>query len=100
MQVRVQMKQKKLDVLKSKLNFGPDIETLPVWNWTEIERLSKEGSRLIIIDGLVYDMKDFMRKHPGGAKIIQYRLGKDATLAFNGALYRHSKAARNIALTL
>lgn len=37
-----------------------------------------------------------MDKHPGGRKILQFWVGRDATLAFNGEVYRHSKAARNL----
>lgn len=52
------------------------------------------------MDGLVHDVADFLNNHPGGIKILAYRIGKDATIAFNGGLYRHTKAARNVAALL
>jgi len=39
----------------------------------------------------------FFFQHPGGAEILRPKIGKDATVAFNGGVQRHSKAARNLA---
>ncbi|XP_055911490.1 cytochrome b5 [Eupeodes corollae] len=45
-----------------------------------------EGSRVwIIIKGVVYDVTDFIDKHPGGGELITEYAGKDATKAFNQA---------------
>eukprot|EP01119_Soliformovum_irregulare_P017747 TRINITY_DN5323_c0_g1_i2.p1 TRINITY_DN5323_c0_g1~~TRINITY_DN5323_c0_g1_i2.p1 ORF type:complete len:243 (+),score=27.83 TRINITY_DN5323_c0_g1_i2:550-1278(+) len=97
---RVQLKQRKLDKLKQTLNFGPDPQDLPVWTWETIRKKAEAGEVLVVIDGLVHDASKFIASHPGGAKIISLRVGKDSTLGFNGAVYRHSKAARNLLATL
>lgn len=39
---------------------------------------------------------DFVRRHPGGEKVLRFWKGRDATRAFNGEIYNHSKAARNL----
>src|SRR4051794_39693632 len=91
------MKQRKLDRIKTKLNFGADENSLPVMNWKTIDEKIAKGEQLVVIDGLIHDVKNFIRDHPGGEKILKSRIGKDATVAFNGGAYRHSKAARNIA---
>jgi stearoyl-CoA desaturase (delta-9 desaturase) len=40
-----------------------------------------------------------MHDHPGGAKYLSSAVGKDMTTAFNGAIYNHSNAARNLLTT-
>ncbi|XP_003742550.1 cytochrome B5-like protein [Galendromus occidentalis] len=45
----------------------------------------------VIVNELVYDITDFMQKHPGGSEILWEHLGHDATFAFIGA--GHSKNA-------
>lgn len=93
-------KQRKLNEKKSKLDFGPEEESLPIESWESIKARVAKGTKLIVIDGIVHDAGDFIAQHPGGKRILEARIGKDATLAFNGGLYRHSKAARNILATL
>lgn len=94
------MKQKKLDQLKSTINFGPEEEDLPITDWISISKKVSEGAKLVVIDGIVHDVASFIKEHPGGQNILLSRIGKDATIAFNGGVYRHSKAARNIAALL
>jgi len=53
-----------------------------------------------VVDGIVHDISKFIYHHPGGIKILEPRIGKDASVAFNGGVYRHSKAARNLAATM
>eukprot|EP00961_Rhodomonas_salina_P270071 3648629-Rhodomonas_salina.1 len=51
---------------------------------------------VVVLDGFVHDLSEFMGRHPGGTGIIKFWKGRDATLAFNGEIYKHSKAARNL----
>lgn len=37
----------------------------------------------IVIDSNVYDLKEFEETHPGGAKVLQYFRGKDASEKFH-----------------
>ncbi|CUM64337.1 uncharacterized protein PRCAT00001938001 [Priceomyces carsonii] len=91
----VQQQQKKIDRMRAKLNWGVSVEELPVWDRQEFtERAKKEG--LIIISGIVHNVKPFIKEHPGGQALIRASLGKDATKAFNGAVYAHSNAAHNL----
>jgi stearoyl-CoA desaturase (delta-9 desaturase) len=91
------LKQRKIDELKNTIDFGPEVESLPIENWKSIEKRVQNGAKLIVIDGIVHDVAEFMKNHPGGMKIISDRIGKDTTIAFNGGIYRHTKAARNLA---
>ncbi len=100
MKARISMKQKKIDGLKSSLDFGPVEDDLPIVSWDTITKRVSSGERLVVIDGIVHDVASFINNHPGGRKILNTRVGKDATIAFNGGVYRHSKAARNMAAML
>lgn len=91
----VQQQQKKLDRMKSKLAWGSTVDSLPVWDRSEFNEKAKQDG-LIIILGIVHNVKKFIKEHPGGQALVRASLGKDATKAFNGAVYAHSNAAHNL----
>jgi len=93
----IQVWQQKLDELKKQVDWGTPVDDLPVMTWTEIENLTKhQGRTLIIIENTVHDAGEFLNQHPGGNNILKFWNGRDATQAFNGLVYKHSKAARNL----
>lgn len=49
--------------------------------WQEV--YEKREQNWIVIEGKVYDPKDYLNEHPGGPAVIQNRAGKDATKDFN-----------------
>jgi len=61
-----------------------------------VKRACEQGSSLIVVDGIVHDVANFIDDHPGGKALIQAYLGKDATWAFHGGVYGHSNGARNL----
>ena len=53
--------------------------------------------RWTVIDSLVVDLAAFSSRHPGGARVLEGYVGRDATQAFyDGVLNRHSRAARSL----
>ena len=44
-------------------------------------RVRSSEKKLLVIHGKVYDVTNFMHKHPGGAKVIASYLGEDATVS-------------------
>jgi len=92
----LQMREKKLENEKTNYNWGPKLENLPEFTREQVKDRVAEGSSLIIIDGIVYDVLEFMPKHPAGIHYLKSYLGKDATEAYNGKVYDHSGAARNM----
>jgi len=92
----LQMKEIKLQEQMKQYNWGPKPQELPVYTQKELEDRVAEGASLLVIDGIVHDVCEFLPTHPGGPKILRNYLGKDATGAFNGAVYSHSRVARNI----
>jgi len=91
----LQMEMKKLDQRKALLKWGPEISSLPEYTLDQVKEKVKEGAQLIIIEGIVHDVADFKKVHPGGERLLENFIGKDATQAFNGIVYNHSNAARN-----
>jgi len=92
---QIQMKQKQLERMAQKVDWGTPVENLPVITRKVFDQISSEGYKLMIINDFVHDVSDFILEHPGGYKIMEPYCGKDATKAFSGGVYYHSNAARN-----
>ena len=75
-------------------------ELLPPMTLSDVRRRTEEGASLIIIDGLVADVTEFLPEHPGGEAIIKAYLGKDATKAFYGNITQHTQGARKLLASL
>ena len=97
---RLQQQQKKLDQKRSRLDWGVPLESLPVMEWDDYLDQCKNGRCLISISGIVHDVTNFIKDHPGGKAMITSGLGKDATAMFNGGVYKHSNAAHNLLSTM
>lgn len=92
----VQVKQQELDELKTRIDWGQEVSRLAYMDWPMIASRVASGEKLVIIEGVVHKIDDFVDMHPGGRQILQFWNGRDATLAFNGEVYKHSKGARNL----
>lgn len=95
---RLNMMQILLNAKKERLNWGRRISSLP---YTTMENVQKQisgepGKILIIIASLVHDLTTFIPSHPGGPGLLKMYNGKDATAEFDGIVYNHTSAARNL----
>ncbi|GAP84856.1 putative acyl- desaturase [Rosellinia necatrix] len=97
---RIQQLQKKLDQKRATLDWGTPLEQLPVISWDDFVAESKNGKALVSIAGVIHDVTDFIKDHPGGKALISSAIGKDATAIFNGGVYLHSNAAHNLLSTM
>lgn len=61
------------------------------YDWSEIQKHTEVGNCWLVIEKRVYDVSEFMVKHPGGRWIILGQAGKDATEAFKRTI--HSEVA-------
>lgn len=93
---RVQVKQQELDEMKKRIDWGVDVASLPEMDILEMQKRTEKGEVLVAVEGIVYKLDKFVGSHPGGEKILMFWNGRDATNAFNGEVYKHSKAARNL----
>ncbi len=73
----------------------PNIENLPKvsLDLVEIAKHSTRADCYLIVKGSVYDVTNFIDKHPGGAKKITERCGQEATAFFSAI---HSNFAWNL----
>ena len=60
----------------------------------EFYQKDKENNQVIIFEGVVYDVKDYMPEHPGGGDLIGNLLGKKIDEEFEEA--EHTKTARKL----
>ncbi len=97
---RVQQQQKKLDQKRARLDWGVPLDQLPVIEWDDFIDQAKNGRGLIAVAGVVHDVSEFIKNHPGGKAMISSGIGKDATAMFNGGVYMHSNAAHNLLSTM
>ncbi|KAJ5584991.1 uncharacterized protein N7459_004791 [Penicillium hispanicum] len=97
---RVQQLQKKVDQKRAKLDWGIPLDRLPVVEWDDFLADAHGGKALVVIAGVVHDVTNFVKEHPGGRALIMSAVGKDATAMFNGGVYAHSNAAHNLLSTM
>ncbi|VEU19305.1 DEKNAAC100247 [Brettanomyces naardenensis] len=98
----VQEEQRQLDNMRSDLKWGIPIDRLPVFTPEQLKELAKNarGRYYVVVSGIIHDVTPFAKDHPGGLALMDAAHGKDATTAFNGAVYQHSNAARNLLATM
>lgn len=68
---------------------------LPQISWEEFRKRSDDANNITCINGVIYDVADFMDDHPGGRDLIQQSHGKDATDLYHGS-HLHSSHADDI----
>ena len=54
-----------------KIDWGTPLSNLPVISRECFQRVGAEGFKLVIINGVVHDVSDFILEHPGGSKIME-----------------------------
>ncbi|KFH73051.1 hypothetical protein MVEG_00276 [Podila verticillata NRRL 6337] len=91
----LQMIEQRVLEKKKKLVWGTPITELPVMSFQDFEDACKNNAKKwILLEGVVYTVENF--EHPGGERFMKMAVGKDMTTAFNGGIYDHSNAARNL----
>lgn len=89
-----------MDQRRVGLDWGMPLEQLPVVSWDDYVAQAKGGRALVAVAGVIHDVTDFVKDHPGGKALITSAIGKDATSIFNGGVYLHSNAAHNLLSTM
>ncbi|KAJ3116109.1 hypothetical protein HDU96_010403 [Phlyctochytrium bullatum] len=67
------------------------LELLPVFTWEDLNSRISQGAKWIIIEGIIYDVENFIDRHPGGAMVLRSNIGHDCTKMFSGS---HSNSNR------
>lgn len=66
---------------------------MPTMGWSEISQHKKESDCYIVVEKCVFDVTDYMTRHPGGRVAILRHSGKDATTFFD-RIGSHTSSAR------
>jgi cytochrome b involved in lipid metabolism len=93
--LRLSAIERECDELRSELDFGTPLSALPSMSRATFARDGR-SRKLVLCDGLVFDLAKFHRSHPGGEAILTPFFGLDISRAFNGGVYNHSNGARNL----
>jgi len=90
---KIQMQQRAIDKESASL-YGPE-HPLPSLSWDDIKQRVTKGDKLIVIENVVVDVRDFVDQHPGGRQTLLNILGRDVTSLFKGvdAEHQHTKEA-------
>ncbi|KAK7197511.1 stearic acid desaturase [Novymonas esmeraldas] len=88
-----------------------DVPVTAVYTWDDVRAEVKRGRKLLVMDGYVLDLErpipvdpawaqtdykiDWLSSHPGGRALLLAYVGRDATTAFNGGVYAHTRGAHN-----
>ncbi|XP_078525976.1 fatty acid 2-hydroxylase [Lissotriton helveticus] len=59
----------------------------------EVRRRCRAGSCLVLCGPAVYDVSGFVRRHPGGERLLRGRAGQDVSALLRGPPHRHSQNA-------
>uniref|UniRef100_A0A6Q2Y8Y7 Cytochrome b5 heme-binding domain-containing protein n=1 Tax=Esox lucius TaxID=8010 RepID=A0A6Q2Y8Y7_ESOLU len=52
---------------------------LSVFTWEEVQKHSHKGDQWLVIDRKVYNVTQWVKRHPGGIRVISHYAGEDAT---------------------
>ena len=63
-----------------KLENGVDLQN--IYTWEDVKEHDKNNDKWIVLDGKIYNISNFMKRHPGGARVIGGYGGQDATVRF------------------
>jgi cytochrome b involved in lipid metabolism len=63
-----------------KVENGSEQTSVKSFTWEEIKTHNKRTDSWIVLDGKVYNVTNFMKKHPGGARVLSSYGGQDATV--------------------
>lgn len=87
----VDVKNSSIEAGKSEVNITNEINQgvegvtsrFPSFSFSEIQSRSSKNNCWTVINGEVYDLTQWISKHPGGSKAILSLCGKDGSLLFN-----------------
>lgn len=60
-------------------NVGTAVQS---FTWEEVQTHNKRTDSWVVLNGKVYNVTNFMKKHPGGARVLSTYGGQDATVLY------------------
>lgn len=73
-------------IVKMSPNAPLQQEPLPCYTRRDVSNHKNLDDCWIIVDGEVYNVTSWLRRHPGGARILMHYAGEDATVSLQALL--------------
>lgn len=54
---------------------------LKKYSWSEVQTHTDPKDKWLVIEGQVYNITNWARRHPGGSRVISHYAGQDATVS-------------------
>ncbi|KAJ2551996.1 hypothetical protein EV175_003481 [Coemansia sp. RSA 1933] len=97
MKGRAAMKLKRAERFACRVDYGTPVKELAMVMESEfVAEVREHGRKWLVIEGFIYNIKDFIEMHPCGPRLTKSGIGKDMTNAFNGRAYNHHYSARTL----
>ncbi|RNC59465.1 fatty acid desaturase [Trypanosoma cruzi] len=103
--------RRQMELLEKRLG-ELELPTTVEYTWEDVAKYVQQGQKLIVIGDNVIDLEKsvptgsgythsnekivWYEAHPGGKKMLDIYVGKDATEAFQGGIYKHSLGAESL----
>ncbi|XP_044125415.1 acyl-CoA 6-desaturase [Bufo gargarizans] len=58
------------------------VKSEPRYTWEEVQKHNTKSDKWMVIERKVYNISDWVRRHPGGNRVISHYAGEDASEAF------------------
>jgi stearoyl-CoA desaturase (delta-9 desaturase) len=111
--VKRNQSQRALEVSKQQLADIDARHDVPeTWSWEKFQERVRAGEKLLVVGHYVLDLQrpiptgpgythkgrtmKWMQVHPGGSRLLEAYVGRDATAAMSGAVHAHSEGAFNL----
>lgn len=50
------------------------------YTWEEVQKHTKHGDQWVVVERKVYNVSQWVKRHPGGLRILGHYAGEDATV--------------------
>ncbi|KAG8563757.1 hypothetical protein GDO81_016194 [Engystomops pustulosus] len=58
------------------------VKSEPRYTWEEVQKHNTKTDKWLVVERKVYNITDWVKRHPGGIRVISHYAGEDATDAF------------------
>lgn len=84
----VRVKKQELTELNTIIGWNQDVGLLAHMDWPTIVSRVAFGEKLVIIEGVIYNIDGFVNIHPRGLQMLQFRNGHNPTKAIHVKVYK------------
>ncbi|KAJ3173406.1 hypothetical protein HK101_011036 [Irineochytrium annulatum] len=80
--IYMEFRHRRIDIHAKAIQAAAE-KPFPEFTWRQIHERIEEGSKWVVVAGIIYDITELMRNHPGGAQVLMEALGTDGMFESN-----------------